>query len=67
MEAHDSEDARKEALLAALRKTAGSLSAEDYPEWATPGKIAAWVRGLRQVNVYQTLVAVRDSGGDRCE
>jgi hypothetical protein len=47
MEGHDKEVARKKALLAALEATAGSISAEDYPEWSTPEKVAAWVRALR--------------------
>ena len=45
---HDAEGSKKEALLAALRKTVGSLSAEDHPHWATPEKVAAWVRALGQ-------------------
>ncbi len=47
MEEHDKEEARKKALLAALDATAGSISAEDHPEWSTPEKVAAWVRALR--------------------
>ena len=39
---------RKEALLSALAETAGMLSAEEHPEWATPEKVAAWVRESRQ-------------------
>ena len=42
------EKLRKDVLLSALRKTAGVLSAEDHPEWATSEKVAAWVRESRQ-------------------
>jgi len=48
MDDHDKEEARKRKLLAALRATAGAISAEDHPEWSTPEKVAAWVRALRQ-------------------
>ena len=34
-------------LGARWRETAGSLAAEDYPEWETPEKISAWVREMR--------------------
>ena len=47
MEEHDKEEARQKALLAALKATAGSISAEDHPEWSTPEKVAAWVRASR--------------------
>ena len=39
---------KRERLLKALRETAGILSAEDYPEWATAEGVAVWVRRLRQ-------------------
>ena len=39
---------RKDDLLSALAETAGMLSADDHPEWATPEKVAAWVRETRQ-------------------
>ena len=42
------EKVRIERLLAALKATAGILSAEDHPEWATSEKVAAWVRNLRK-------------------
>ena len=42
------EKLRKEDLLSALAETAGMLSADDHPEWATPEKVAAWVRETRQ-------------------
>lgn len=38
----------RDTLTKALRETAGILSAEDYPEWATTEDVAAWVRRLRQ-------------------
>ena len=42
------EKLRHEALLAALEDTAGMVSAEDQPEWATPEKTLAWIRRLRR-------------------
>ncbi len=39
---------RREGLLRALKETAGILKAEDYPEWATPAKVARWVRKIRR-------------------
>ena len=42
------EKVRKDTLLAALKATAGMLSAEDHPEWATSEKVAAWVRESRR-------------------
>ena len=42
------EKLRTEALLVALQETAGMLSADEHPEWATPEKVAAWVRESRQ-------------------
>ena len=41
---------RKENLLSALNETAGALSIEDHPEWATSEKVATWVRESRQHN-----------------
>lgn len=41
------EKLKREALLLALAATAGMLSAEEHPEWATPEKAAAWVRESR--------------------
>ena len=41
------EKLRKKALLKALEESAGTISAEDHPEWATSEKVAAWVRRLR--------------------
>ena len=49
-EKRDSEDPKKEGLLAVLRETTGSLSVDDYPHWATPEKVAAWFGELRQGN-----------------
>lgn len=42
------EKLRKDALLSALRRTAGTISAEDHPEWDTPEHVASWVRNLRK-------------------
>lgn len=42
------EKLRKENLLSALKETAGALSAEDHPEWATSEKVAAWVMESRR-------------------
>ena len=42
------EKLRKDTLLSALRATAGSISAEDHPEWDTPENVAAWVRESRR-------------------
>ncbi len=39
---------RREELLRVLKETAGILKAEDYPEWATPEKVARWVRKIRR-------------------
>jgi metal-responsive CopG/Arc/MetJ family transcriptional regulator len=39
---------RREAQSRAIRDTVGMLSAEDYPEWSTPEKSAAWVRKIRE-------------------
>jgi len=42
------EKLRREKLLSALEKTAGVLSHEEHPEWATPDKVAEWVKESRQ-------------------
>ena len=42
------EKIRKEALISALEETAGMLSADEHPEWATGEKVASWVRESRQ-------------------
>ena len=42
------EKLRIEVLLAALKATAGALSAKDHPHWDTPEKVAAWVRESRR-------------------
>lgn len=42
------EKLRSEALLSALEETAGVLSAEAYPEWATGKDVARWVRETRE-------------------
>ena len=38
---------RRERLREAIRKGAGILSDEDYPEWSTSDKVVEWVRKLR--------------------
>ncbi len=42
------EKRRTECLLTALKETAGALSSEDHPEWATRERVASWVRETRQ-------------------
>ena len=50
---------RRENLLRALRETAGSISADDHPEWATSRKVAAWVRNLRRDAIHQLKDALK--------
>lgn len=38
---------KNRALLEAVDRWAGSVSAEDHPEWATPEDVNTWVRDLR--------------------
>jgi metal-responsive CopG/Arc/MetJ family transcriptional regulator len=38
---------RRDRLQDAVRSTAGVLSAEDYPHWATSELVQAWVRERR--------------------
>ena len=38
---------RRERLIRAIREGAGSLDMTRHPEWATPEKVAEWVRELR--------------------
>ena len=33
-----------------LDAVAGSISAKDHPEWATPTKISRWLRKIRKAN-----------------
>jgi metal-responsive CopG/Arc/MetJ family transcriptional regulator len=42
------EKVRVDTLRAALKATAGMLSAEDHPEWATSEKTASWVKESRK-------------------
>ena len=42
------EKLRREALLAALAETAGTLSAKDHPHWDTKEDVASWVRESRR-------------------
>lgn len=37
-----------EAYKAMLDRVAGSISAKDHPEWATPAKISRWLRRTRK-------------------
>jgi predicted transcriptional regulator len=39
---------RREKRSRALKEGAGILKAEDYPQWATPEKVARWVRKVRR-------------------
>jgi hypothetical protein len=41
----------RQVLSDALTATAGILSESDYPEWASPEQISAWVRSIRQADV----------------
>ncbi len=47
------EKLRRERLLSALGETAGIISAEEYPEWATTEKVAAWVRKSRHEDMQR--------------
>jgi predicted transcriptional regulator len=38
---------RRERQLKAIREGAGILDSKNYPHWATPEKVAQWVRDLR--------------------
>lgn len=38
---------RREQLRLAFQRTAGILTAEDYPYWSTPEKVLEWVREAR--------------------
>ncbi len=44
IEAAVREKLRTETLLFALKETAGALSSEEHPEWATKETVASWVR-----------------------
>jgi metal-responsive CopG/Arc/MetJ family transcriptional regulator len=48
------EKLQREQLGRALAETAGSLAAEDYPEWETGEKISAWVRKMRDFDSEAT-------------
>ncbi len=41
------EKLRQDRLVRAARRTAGVLSAQDHPEWATSDDVTAWVRERR--------------------
>ena len=38
---------KRDRLREAVEATAGALSAEDYPHWATSEQVVDWVRALR--------------------
>ncbi len=38
---------RRDRLRETVRRTAGAWKAEDYPEFATPEAVVAWVRARR--------------------
>jgi metal-responsive CopG/Arc/MetJ family transcriptional regulator len=42
------EKLKRGSLLKVLKETAGVLPFEEYPEWGTPEKTAAWIRESRQ-------------------
>ena len=42
------EKVRMDTLRAALKATAGAVSAKDHPHWDTPEKGASWVRESRR-------------------
>lgn len=54
------EKLRREALLAALQETAGTLTKESHPEWATPEKVASWVRASRKRDEERSRKVRRD-------
>ncbi len=39
---------RRQRVAEAIREFAGSISAEDHPEWATDEDVANWVHSLRR-------------------
>ena len=41
---------RREATVCALEETAGVLSVEAHPEWATQEGVATWVRESRKLD-----------------
>ena len=38
---------KRDRLRVAIERTAGVLRPEDYPEWSSSEKVAAWVRARR--------------------
>lgn len=48
------EKLKRDKLLSALQQTAGIISADDYPDWSTTEKVAAWVRQCRQEDIGRT-------------
>ncbi len=43
------EKLRRERLLKAIREGAGVIDVSRHPEWATPEKVAEWVREQRRI------------------
>ncbi len=39
---------RRQRLAEAIQQFAGSISAEDHPEWATEEDVANWVHNMRR-------------------
>lgn len=54
------EKLKRESLLKALKETAGMLPADEYPEWETSEKVAAWVRKSRLQDTRRLRNAHRD-------
>ena len=40
---------KRKRLLRTIKRGAGILKAEDYPEWSTPEKVVEWVRAQRRI------------------
>lgn len=48
------EKLKRDRLLSALEETAGIISRDDYPDWSSTEKVAAWVRRCRQEDAGRT-------------
>ena len=46
---------KRERLRVAIQESAGVLSAEDYPYWATSEDVVEWVRALRREGTEETI------------
>ncbi|MBI2940851.1 MAG: hypothetical protein HYY04_10480 [Chloroflexi bacterium] len=49
---------RRLALGETLIRGAGILKEKDYPHWATPEKVSAWVSALRQIDAERSEEAL---------